>query len=80
MPYSCPLLCCRPTDFLPVEYAGIKGIEQRMYKEQEKLKLRSHAEIMEAYVKHCSQLPLFDVVLFPARVSQIHLVAVFENT
>ena len=63
----------RPTDFLPGEFAGVRGIEQKMYKEQERLKLRSHADIMAAYVQHCSRLPLFDAVLFPARVRGCHV-------
>ena len=38
-------LSVRPTEFLPAEYSGQRGIEQRMYKEQEKLKSLSQKDI-----------------------------------
>lgn len=58
---------CRPTEFLPVEYSGVRGIEQRMYKEQENLKLHSHKEIQQAYINHCAKICSPDSVFFPAR-------------
>ena len=67
-PPPSPLPCCRPTEFLPVEYSGVRGIEQRMYKEQENLKLHSHKEIQQAYINHCAKICSPDSVFFPARV------------
>ena len=61
--------CCRPTEFLPHEYSGIRGIEQKMYKEQEILKMKSHKDIKAAYNTYCAKLPSYDCVFFPARVS-----------
>ena len=58
----------RPTEFLPVEYTGIRGIEQKMYKEQEGLLKKSHTEIEETYIDHCAALEMHDAVFFPARV------------
>lgn len=60
---------CRPTEFLPHEYAGIRGIEQKMYKEQEILKMKSHKDIKANYNAYCSKLPTYEAVFFPARVS-----------
>lgn len=61
----------RPTEFLPVEYANVRGVEPKMYKEQEGLAKKSHKEIEEAYVEHCSLLDSYGAVFFPARVSII---------
>lgn len=58
---------CRPTEFLPLEYSGIRGIEQKMYKEQEILKMKNHKDIKAAYNLHCSKLSTYDAVFFPAR-------------
>lgn len=52
-----------------MEFSGTRGIEQRMYKEQETLKLRTHQEIQEAYCAQCAKLATYDAVFFPARVS-----------
>ena len=52
-----------------MEYAGVKGIEQKMYKEQEALKSKTHSEICEAYTTYCSKLPTYNAVFFPVRVS-----------
>ena len=62
----------RPTEFLPVEFSGVRGIEQRMYTEQENLKNRTHQEIQEAYAAHCAKLATYDAIFFPARVSTYH--------
>ena len=66
-----PLIKTRPTEFLPLEYSGIRGIEQKMYKEQEILKMKNHKDIKAAYNTHCSKLPTYETVFFPARVSQL---------
>ena len=52
-----------------MEYSGIRGIEQKMYKEQEILKMKNHKDIKAAYNLHCSKLSTYDAVFFPARVS-----------
>lgn len=59
----------RPTEFLPVEYAGIRGLEQRMYREQEALKSKTHKDVNEGYVQLCSKLATYDAIFFPVRVS-----------
>ncbi len=64
------LLSSRPTEFLPMEYAGIRGLEQKMYKEQETLKGKSHSEVHEAYSNHCAKLATHNAIFFPARVSE----------
>ena len=64
------LLFYRPTEFLPHEYSGIRGIEQKMYKEQEILKMKSHKDIKANYNAYCSKLPTYDAVFFPARVRE----------
>ena len=63
------LVCCRPTEFLPHEYSGIHGIEQKMYKEQEILKMKGHKDIKANYNAYCSKLQTYDAVFFLARVS-----------
>lgn len=57
-----------PNEFLPAEFAGMRGIEQRMYKEQEKIKSKSHIEIQKFYIKYASSLATNDTVFFPVRV------------
>ena len=47
----------------------MRGVEQKMYKEQESFKKKSHTEIEDAYIDLCSQLESYDAVFFPARVS-----------
>ncbi len=39
-----------------------------MYKEQETLVKKTHQEIEDAYIDHCSQLESYGAVFFPARV------------
>ena len=60
---------CRPTEFLPAEFSGVRGIEQRMYKEQEKIKSKSHSDIQKSYVQYCNSLPTSQTLFFPVRVS-----------
>ncbi len=60
---------CRPTEFLPAEFAGIRAIEGKIYKEQEKIKSRSHSQIQRSYVEYCKSLPTSNTVFFPVRVS-----------
>jgi hypothetical protein len=67
-----PLPPHRPTEFLPLEYSGIRGIEQKMYKEQEILKMKNHKDIKASYNSHCSKLPTYETVFFPARVSPLY--------
>jgi hypothetical protein len=70
--FTCTLtLPHRPTEFLPLEYSGIRGIEQKMYKEQEILKMKNHKDIKASYNSHCSKLPTYETVFFPARVSPL---------
>lgn len=56
-----------------MEYAGIRGLEQKMYKEQETLKGKSHSEVHEAYSNHCAKLATHNAIFFPARVSEWEL-------
>lgn len=58
---------CRPTEFLPAEFSGVRGIEQRMYKEQEKIKSKSHSDIQKSYVQYCNSLPTSQTLFFPVR-------------
>lgn len=58
---------CRPIDFLPVEYAGVRGIDQKMYKEQESLNLKSEKDIYTTYRTCYASLPTHDTIFFPAR-------------
>ncbi|KAL5516767.1 hypothetical protein EMCRGX_G002176 [Ephydatia muelleri] len=58
---------CRPIDFLPVEYAGVRGIDQKMYKEQESLNLKSEKDIYTTYRTYYTSLPTHDTIFFPAR-------------
>ena len=66
---------CRPNEFLPTEFSGVRGMEQKMYKEQEKLKgMKKHkADTIffphHAYVKLMARLPTADTIFFPVRVS-----------
>ena len=46
----------------------MRGIEQRMYKEQEKIKSKSHVEIQKFYIKYACSLPTNNTVFFPVRV------------
>jgi len=65
----CVCVCvCRPTEFLPVEYTTIRGVEAKMYKEQEGLSKQSHLQIEETYIGLCSELKTYGAVFFPARV------------
>lgn len=62
---------CRPTEFLPVEYTNVRGVEQKMYKEQEGLLKKTHQEIEEGYIDNCSRLETYGAVFFPARVRAV---------
>ncbi len=65
-----PFFLFRPTEFLPVEYTSIRGVEAKMYKEQEGLSKKSHLQIEEAYINQCSELKTYGAVFFPARVRE----------
>ena len=48
----------------------MRGLEQKMYREQEKLKsMKSHKAVHKAYVDLMACLPTYDTVFFPVRVS-----------
>ena len=76
--YYLPPPFSRPTEFLPMEYAGIRGLEQKMYKEQETLKGKNHSEVHEAYSRHCAKLATHNAVFFPARVSECGSLVVLQ--
>ena len=59
----------RPTEFVPAEYVTARSIEQRMYKEQERLKSKSHSDIQRQYTELCSSLATSNTIYFPVRVS-----------
>ena len=57
----------------------IRGMEQKMYKEQEKLKsMKTHKEVHEAYVNKMATLPTYNTIFFPVRVSS-HRSGIFQN-
>ena len=60
----------RPNEFLPTEFSTIRGLEQKMYKEQEKLKsMKTHKDVQKAYTERISGLPTYNTIFFPVRVS-----------
>ena len=58
----------RPSDFFPVEYAGLRGIDQKMFKELETMNLKAEKDIYQTYKNCYLSLPTHDTVFFPARV------------
>ena len=61
---------CRPNEFLPTEFSTIRGLEQKMYREQEKLKaMKTHKDVQKAYTERISGLPTYNTIFFPVRVS-----------
>jgi hypothetical protein len=59
---------CRPNEFLPTEFSTVRGLEQKMYKEQEKLKtIKTHKDVHKAYAKRISGLPTYSTIFFPVR-------------
>ena len=60
----------RPNEFLPTEFSVVRGLEQKMYREQEKLKsMKTHRAVHKAYVDLMARLPTYNTVFFPVRVS-----------
>ena len=60
----------RPNEFLPTEFSAVRGLEQKMYKEQERLKsMKTHKEVHKAYVSMMMGLLTYNTVFFPVRVS-----------
>lgn len=55
-------------DFLPPEYASIKGIEERVLKERENLLLYSRQQLEQIYIQGVSTSPLFNTAFFPCKV------------
>lgn len=56
-------------DFLPPEYASIKGIEERVLKERENLLLYSRQQLEQIYIQGVSTSPLFNTAFFPCKVT-----------
>ena len=60
----------RPNEFLPTEFSVIRGLEQKMYKEQEKLKhMKTHKAVHKSYINTMMSLLTYNTVFFPVRVS-----------
>lgn len=53
----------------------MRGVEQKMYKEQEELHKKTHREIEDAYIDHCSQLETYGAVFFPVRVRVLYSIS-----
>ena len=66
---------CQPTEFLPAEFAGIRGIEPKIYKEHEKIKTKHQSHIQKAYVDYCHSLPTSNTLFFPVRVSYLQILS-----
>ncbi|KAL5516764.1 hypothetical protein EMCRGX_G002172 [Ephydatia muelleri] len=49
------------------KYAGVRGIDQKMYKEQESLNLKSEKDIYTTYRTYYTSLLTHDTIFFPAR-------------
>lgn len=47
----------------------MRGVEQKMYKEQESLAKKTHKEIEDRYIDYYSQLESYGAIFFPVRVS-----------
>jgi hypothetical protein len=59
---------CRPNEFLPTEFSGVRGLEQKMYKEQERLKsMKTHKVVHKAYIRMMMGLLTYNTVFFPVR-------------
>lgn len=54
----------------------MRGVEQKMYKEQEELHKKTHREIEDAYIDHCSQLETYGAVFFPVRVRVLYSISI----
>lgn len=52
-----------------MEFANVRGVEQKMYKEQESLAKKTHKEIEDRYIDYYSQLESYGAIFFPVRVS-----------
>ena len=48
----------------------MRGVEAKMYKEQEGLRKKTHSEIEDDYISQCSSLESYGAIFFPARVRE----------
>lgn len=56
-----------------MEYAGVRGLEQRMYREQEAIKSKTHKDVHQSYINLCSKLTAYNTVFFPVKVGWLHM-------
>ena len=59
---------CRSSDFLPLEYSRLSGLEEKIFSEQQTLKGLSRQEAQEAYISACTALPTYGTIFFPCKV------------
>lgn len=71
---------CRSTEFLPLEYVTVKGVEEKVFSEQQQqLKGYTRKQAQDCYIHASCSLPTYGSVFFPCKVGlfpQVWLVRV----
>jgi hypothetical protein len=58
---------CNVFDFLPPVYANVKGIEEKVLRERDKLLNYNREELQQIYIRGTSTSPLYQTVFFPCK-------------
>ena len=67
-PASFSLPPLRSTEFLPLEHASVKGIEEKVFSEQQLLEGYTHKQAQDCYIHASCSLPTYGSVFFPCKV------------
>ena len=58
----------RSTEFLPLEHSLVKGIEEKVFSEQQLLEGYTHKQAQDCYIHASCSLPTYGSVFFPCKV------------
>ena len=59
----------RSTEFLPLEYSSVKGVEEKVFSEQQLLEGYTYKQAQDCYIHASCSLPTYGSVFFPCKVS-----------
>jgi hypothetical protein len=55
---------CRSSDFLPLNYASVKGVEEKIYAEHQKLKGYTRLQAQDSYISTTCTSPAYNTIFF----------------
>ena len=65
---------CKASEFLPVEYASVRNIEDKVLKEQTHIRSYNRRQAQDSYIHEVCTLPLYKAAFFPVKVLHLSII------